>query len=294
MEELVGISFTNRSLSLVRVAPGESHPELISSHEILYPFPFEFNALLKEENLSLLVEKVAQFVQNNHLQGRPCNVSLPMFLAQMKRAPLLKDVDVRIMQKHLVWELENINTHAIEESKVIKLAKEFRFGSYEESAFVLIPKLVIQKVKNFVEQSGLKINRLLLDSDTLLKFLNAFNLLHPAKNQLIFQIDVFNVTLFQYLDGAFFSYDLFSLAEKDKIFEQKMVDLIQQQVTKFQKLVNTLPGYENPLNVYVTRLITDNLSRRLKELEFSVEELRLDRILEKETSSNLESFAVML
>ncbi|APF16767.1 hypothetical protein Calab_0933 [Caldithrix abyssi DSM 13497] len=296
MEEYLGISFTNRSLSLTRVHESEEHPKLISTHEILYPFPFEFNALLNEENFNLLVEKLTQYVQNNNLQGMLCNVSLPMYLAQIKRAPLPYDADSRVLQKHLVWEMENIGTRPLEDTKVVKLDHEFRFGSYEESVFALTPKSIIQKIKELIEKSGLKIRRLLLDCDTILKLLKKFNFLNPAKNQLVFQIDVFSVTLFHYMDGAFYSYDLFTFAEKEKEknFEQKVIRLLEEQVEKFTNLVNMLPGYEYPLDVYVSRLITESLSRKMKDLDFQVHEIRMDKLLGEKLPVTIESYAVML
>ncbi|WP_457565966.1 hypothetical protein [Caldithrix abyssi] len=296
MEEYLGISFTNRSLSLTRVHESEEHPKLISTHEILYPFPFEFNALFNEENFNLLVEKLTQYVQNNNLQGMLCNVSLPMYLAQIKRAPLPYDADSRVLQKHLVWEMENIGTRPLEDTKVVKLDHEFRFGSYEESVFALTPKSIIQKIKELIEKSGLKIRRLLLDCDTILKLLKKFNFLNPAKNQLVFQIDVFSVTLFHYMDGAFYSYDLFTFAEKEKEknFEQKVIRLLEEQVEKFTNLVNMLPGYEYPLDVYVSRLITESLSRKMKDLDFQVHEIRMDKLLGEKLPVTIESYAVML
>jgi len=298
MEEYLGISFTNRSVSLARVKEGDPHPQLLSTHDILYPFPFEFNALLKNENLEALEEKLKLFVENNNLQGTLCNVSLPMFLIQMKRTPLPSDLDNRILQKQFVWEMENINSMPIEENKFIKLGHEFSFGSYEESVFVLIQKKIIETLRQFIENCGLQLKKMVLDSDTMLKYLQKFNLLHPAKNQIVFQIDVFSITIYHYLDGNFFSYDLSSITEMagENTFEQKVIKILKEKVDKFQQLVNGLPGYEYPVEVYVTRLITDNLSKKLKEeLQYSVEELTLNRVLEDETSAkNIEPFAVML
>lgn len=297
MEEYLGISFTNRSLSLAKVKEGDPIPQLLSTHEILYPFPFEFNALLKSENLNILEEKLSHFVENNNLNGSYCNVSLPMYLVQMKRTPIPMELDNRILQKQIVWELENINSVPIEESKVIKLGHDFRFGSYDESVFVLIQKKTIETLKQFIEGAGLKLKKLVLDSDTLLKFLMEFNLLQPAKNQIVFQIDVFNIAIYQYLDGKFFSYELVSVAEKEKetTFEQKVLKILEEKMEKFRQLVNTLPGHEYPVEAFITRLITENLSKKLKEASFPVEELVLNRVLKEDLpAKNVESFAVML
>lgn len=297
MEEYLGISFTNRSLSLAKVKEGDQIPKLLSAYEILYPFPFEYNALLKSENLEILGEKLKQFVENNNLNGSFCNISLPMYLAQMKRAPLPLDLDNRILQKQIVWELENINSVPIEESKVIKLAHDFSFGSYYESVFVLIQKKAIETIKKFVEGTGLKLKKLVLDSDTLLKFLMSFNLLQPAKNQIVFQVDVFNIAIYQYLDGKFYSYELASVTEKEKeaTFEQKVLKIVEEKMENFLQLVNSLPGYEYPVEAFITRLITENLSKKLKEANHPVEELILNHVLNEDLpAKNIESFAVIL
>ncbi len=295
MDEYVGISFTNRSLSVALAKTQNQQLELISTQEMLYPFPFEFNALLKKENLEILSEKLSAFIESNNLKDHECFISLPMFLAQMKRFPLPEELDTKILQKHFVWELENLGATAVEQTKVIKLAHEFSFGSYEESAFYLIPKSTVDKVKNFIEKTGLKLKRMILDSDTILKFLKSYNLLHPAKNQLVFQVDVFSVSSFAYLDGNFYSYDLSTLSEIGNSFEENVLEIIKEKISSLQQIINTLPGYEYNIDVYITRLTTNELMQKLNEGEVNAVEINLAKILEQDiTTKNIEPFAVML
>ncbi len=298
MNEHLGISFTNRSISLTVAGKNGNGLELLNTQDILYPFSFEFNAFKNEQNIDMLAERIATFVQNNNLTGCPCSVSVPMYMTQMKRAAIPPENDERILQRHFKWELENINSSEIEAFKVIKLEHEFTFGAYQESVFILVQKQILARLLKLIEKSALKADKILLDSDTLFKFLKAANLLDENKNQLIFQLDVFNVVGFLFLKGKFYNYTLHSMVgdQGGKTFEAKIAGIIENEIQHTRQLVQQLPGYDLPLQVFTTRVVTEKLQSYLAHGEVPVKKLSVDDYAEFKDINvkNIESFAVML
>ncbi len=298
MEEYLGLSFTNRSVTLACTKKQDTNTELISIQDILYPFPFEFNALLNDENIELLAERLLSYVSSNNFAGKNCVVSLPMYLVQMKRAAIPLDLDSRVVQKHLKWEVENLNSRDIDEYKIVKLDYVFSFGSYQESVFILIQKKLLRKITELVEKSSLKLQKVLLDSDTILKHLTSKNLLDPEKNQLIFQVDVFNITALFYIKGKFYNYSLHSLAEfeKEESFEQKVLSILKAESDKINSIAKQLPGAEGAIQVFVNRLITEKLYSYIKksEMEFTELSIHANANSKEFSSNNIEAFAVTL
>ncbi len=298
MEEFLGISFTNRSIVLAHTQKTEDSTELKSIQDILFPFPFEFNAMLDDQKVELLADRIADYVQENDLSDKECVVSLPMYMAQVKRAALPADLDERIVQKHLQWEVENLNARELSEYKVVKLDHSFMFGTYQEYVFVLIQKKILDSIKKIAQKTSLKIRKVLLDFDTILKYLNRFEFVQAQKNQVVFQIDAFQVSTFIYLNGLFFDYALQSLGNgmQNEHFEERVLQIIQSEMERIRSVFSQLPQVGQELQLFATRLITAPLRKALKENDLHLQELSIKSQLgnERFPSENIEAFGVTL
>ncbi len=297
MEEILGLSFTNRSVAIAQINPNDEVGNGVSVHDVLYPFPFEFNMILNEQNVELLTDRIGHHVSNN-FQGKFCAFSLPMYMAQIKRAALPADLDERIVQKHLQWEVENLSARELSEYKVIKLDHSFLFGTHQEYVFVLIQKKILQTIQKLAEKSALELKKVLLDFDTIHKYLTHFNLLDEQKNQIVFQIDAFYVTTLVYLNGLFYDYSLQPLTQnsEDKTFEEQVAAVISSEMERVKSVVAQLPQENQEFQVFTTRLLTDLLAKRLDEAGIKAGHLSLEKQLAKTgiSSNNIEAYAVIL
>lgn len=298
MKEFLGISFTNRSIVIAHTQKTDDTANLVSMRDILYPFPFEFNMILNPENIDLLAERLGDYLADNQLQDKECVVSLPMYMAQFKRAALPTELDDRIVQKHLQWEVENLNSRELSEYKVVKLDHSFLFGTYQEFVFVLIQKKILQSIKQIAQKASLNVVKVLLDFDTVLKYLQQFDLIEAHKNQVVFQIDAFQVSTFLYLNGLFFDYSLQSLgnlAEKED-FETRVLNAVQSELERIRSVLSQLPQVDQALQLFSTRIMTDTLRRRFTENQLDVRELSVNAQFENAAfpSDNIEAFGVTL
>ncbi len=298
MEEFLGLSFTNRSIVFAHVKKSEDASQLVSIRDILYPFPFEFDWILNEKNLDVLGERIADYAQDNNLIESECIVSLPMYMAQVKRAALPTDSDERIVQKHLQWEAENLNARELSEYKVVKLDHSFMFGTYQEYVFVLVQKKILESIKTMAQKGALKIRKVLLDFDTILKYLQTYHLVQPQQNQVVFQIDAFQISTFVYLNGLFFDYSLQSLGfdMQDENFEARALHIVQSELERIRTVFSQLPQVDQDLQLFSTRLMTTPLRKRLRENNIHLQELSIKSQLNNDRfpSDNIEAYGVTL
>ena len=298
MEEFLGISFTNRSIVLAHTQKTDDAVQPVSIQDILYPFPFEFNMILNPENFDLLAERIGDYLSNNDLNDKPCAISLPMHLAQVKRAALPSDLDDRIVQKHLQWEVENLNARALPEYKVVKLDHSFMFGTYQEYVFVLIQKKILESIKQIAQKASLKVSKVLLDFDTILKYLRRFDLVEAHKNQIVFQIDAFQVNAFIYLNGLFFDYSLHTLAyeTKSENYEAKVLEIIQNELERIRSVLSQLPQVDQELQLFSSRLVTNQMRKLFEKNNLNVQELSIGAQLKEAgfSSNNIEAYGVTL
>ena len=298
MEEFLGLSFTNRSIALAHTKQNNADVELISIQDILYPFPFEFNMMLNAENLGLLADRIENYVVDNDLVGKEFAISLPMYMAQLKRAALPSDIDERIVQKHLQWEVESLSARGLQEYKVVKLDHSFLFGTYQEYVFVLIQRKILESIKQLADKSSLQLKKVLLDSDTILKYLQHFGLIEEQKNQIIFQIDAFHITTFVYLNGLFFDYSLRSLSysTEGKSFEARVMIILKEEIERVRSVLGQLPQVSQNIQIFSTRLVTDQMKKYFKKKELQIMELSISSQVKEKgfSSNNIESYAVTL
>lgn len=298
MEEFLGLSFSNRSVAFAQTRQDQGAEELIFIQDILYPFPFEFNMILNDENIGLLADRIGNYVTNNELTGKLCALSLPMYMAQIKRAALPADLDDRIVQKHLQWEVESLSARELAEYKVVKLDHSFLFGMYEEYVFVLIQKKILENIKKLTDKSGLQLSKVLLDFDTILKYLNHFNLIDEQKSQIIYQIDAFHVTTFVYLNGLFFDYSVRSLSQNPEShsFEDQVLTIMDAELERVRSVLVQLPQAGRDIQLFSTRLVTDQLKRHLQNKGLDVMDLSINAQLGENgfSSNNIEAYAVTL
>ncbi|RLD16102.1 hypothetical protein DRI50_02705 [candidate division KSB1 bacterium] len=298
MEEFLGISFTNRSIVIAHTQKTEDAVKLVSMQDVLYPFPFEFNMILNPDNLELLAERIGEFLQNNNLGDKKCVVSLPMYMAQMKRAALPTELDDRIVHKHLQWEVESLNARDLSEYKVVKLDHSFVFGTYQEFIFALIQKKILDSIKLIAQKSSLNVTKVLLDFDTLLKYLRHFQLVEDHKNQIVFQIDAYQVGVFVYLNGLFYDFSLHSLGyeTKNEKYESRVLEVIQEELKRIRSILSQLPHVDQEIQLFATRLVTNQLRRLFHENDLQVLELSLESQLKEAecSTANIEAFSVTL
>ncbi len=298
MKESLGISFANRSIVIAHTQKTDGTANLLSMRDILYPFPFEFNMILNPENIDLLAERIGDYLVNNHLENTECFVSLPMYMAQFKRAALPTELDDRIVQKHLQWEVENLNSRELSEYKVVKLDHSFLFGTYQEFVFVLIQKKILQSIKQMAQKASLNVTKVLLDFDTILKYLQQFELIEVHKNQVVFQIDAFEVGTFLYLNGLFFDYSLQSLGNGDEQdeYETRVLKVVQSELERIRSVLSQLPQVDQNVQLFSTRIMTDALRRLLAQNKLDVQELAINVQLNNTSfsSNNIEAYGVTL
>ena len=298
MEEFLGISFTNRSIVLAHTQKTNDSIQLVSIQDILYPFPFEFNMILNPENVGSLAERIGDYLLNNNLGDKECVISLPMYMAQIKRAALPTELDDRIVQKHLQWEVENLNARELSEYKVVKLDHSFMFGTYQEFVFVLIQKKILESIKRIAQKSSLKVTKVLLDFDTIIKYLRWFDLVETQKNQIVFQIDAFQISVFIYLNGLFFDYSLHTLGydTENENYELQVVEVIQGVLERIRSVLSQLPQVAQELQLFSLRLTTDQLRKLFEKNNINIRELSIGSQLGNTefSSTNIEAYGVTL
>lgn len=298
MEEFLGISFTNRSIVLAHTQKTNDSIQLVSIQDILYPFPFEFNMILNPENVDSLAERIGDYLLNNNLGDKECVISLPMYMAQIKRAALPTELDDRIVQKHLQWEVENLNARELSEYKVVKLDHSFMFGTYQEFVFVLIQKKILESIKRIAQKSSLKVTKVLLDFDTIIKYLRWFDLVETQKNQIVFQIDAFQISVFIYLNGLFFDYSLHTLGydTENENYELQVVEVIRGVLERIRSVLSQLPQVAQELQLFSLRLTTDQLRKLFEKNNINIRELSIGLQLGNTefSSTNIEAYGVTL
>jgi len=265
MADIFGISFSDSEFYLGQGPLGEDRPGSVKRTP--YPFKFSYDVLPNEQNIEQIAGLIRQEKEARQLEDVSLSVVLPENYAFNKRVAVPLNSDAATLKAQARWELKALLPGDIASYKIIKTGDSFRMNNYEEHVFLAIRRPVLEAFQMMADKAGVMLDRVLLESAALTKFLQSGRLAHLGKNQLAVKIERHLVKCFLFNDGRFFhsSFERIVAGEPDSA--RKTASLIKRRYNESIALLEQLsvPEADKLMLLYWGGQIEDPLRASLSE-----------------------------
>ncbi len=169
MENLIGLSFSAEFITFAYLVSGESGPELADAGVIEYPFDYNEEALLDEENIVRLTNMLQNEFDARGFHAEKLAVTIEANMAYLKRVAVPAGLNRPEMQAQVVWELEQSMPEPLRGFSMIKTNNIITGDGYEEPLIIMINKRIRNAFENLAsllqkDLESLSVSHLVLEA----------------------------------------------------------------------------------------------------------------------------------
>ena len=267
MSDIFSLSFSNSHIKIAHLVQNNDQEELVSLNGYDYPFDFKFDRLFESEQIKTLGNIINQQRDRAGIENLSIMVSLPLNYALQKKIALPNDVEQSVINEQVEWELSHYLPGKLTDFKVIMTESSFDFGGYKEVLFICIKKDLIKNISILAQICNGVLNKLVVENTALENYINRRKIINPARNQILFNIDILQFISHLYFSGKYYnSYSENINPLKTNSFEEKIIKLSKEQYLTIKNLNEQLPfGKGKELEIFVYgQAFTDALLDKLR------------------------------